>query len=1004
MAAVPSTYCMWLKPDSLSGGRVFWYRGSTSTSGYVLMAANADGSITVEVGSGAQWAAAPAGTLVVGQWTFVALSIGASNAFRIGHRAEGVGTLTTATTTLTAGTNTQHMALGNGPTIPDANNYDGSAAFYRCFETALDAAGMMTESQSATAVATEYADWPLTDAASVTTDASGNSRPLTATGTATTTDSDVPVLTAGGPVALTTGTTGPVHSAAAAYLAVGTVVTKSIAAGSDDASEEIANGNVVVTNANQLMNVGGLNMFRFTGINIPKGADIELAQLHFFNWDLKYPIPNQRIWAEAADNAATGVAGTGTATITSRAKTTAMVNWVDTQSLVDDTWRSTFDLKALVQEVVDRAGWASGNAINFLTQGNSSGLDSLTTLTFEDAGVGTEPRLTIVWRYDAIELGAQPAGAVATCRATRTRVVDPLELTGYQLMTHDAVSGSPNPLTPTVVPDTPAAGDVRWGLTTPGGSTAKPVGSNHRHLRWIPGVTFKDGRIRVLYEPWPGVGNALGDGDVYVPQMGVMLRGNYTDISGKFNYIMCWYDVAFTLPGIHHFASTNVVLSPDHTLPPMRGTASHAGVTPPGIGSSFSVPYWVEIEIVGEKLNYRCWPKGGSPPVWDRANADQVSLDRDFSAAATPGSGDNVYANTPTPAQGFIGLFLGHMGTPPKPSYAGTTEPIEIDFFGVMGLNVGLAPAAAGAVASTSQPTASVVKRLTTASSGAVGHAAAASMRVSRALSPTTAGAVSSGSAPLLRRSLNVNGGLGGATQTAASAALARSFNVGVQAAGVCAETSAASFARSYAFGAAGAGAVVNTAAANLSVEGGEEADLAGTGEVVAGTSSPMLLAARPLILSAAGSVVSTASPGLGRGYPLGAGAAGIVMGTSAPALDGGSDEALAGVAGIVHNASAPTLETSNGLGGTAPAVATGAAAALLLGRSLGASGAASVAGSAPAGLRRQMAVAGATGVVAELRGSMASIAPGVPMSIERATLGQVVRGVSLDTTSEVMA
>lgn len=47
-----------------------------------------------------------------------------------------------------------------------------------------------------------------------------------------------------------------------------------------------------------------------------------------------------------------------------RAATTATVTWA-TGVMVADSWYETDDIAAIVQEIIDRAGWASGNAIGF---------------------------------------------------------------------------------------------------------------------------------------------------------------------------------------------------------------------------------------------------------------------------------------------------------------------------------------------------------------------------------------------------------------------------------------------------------------------------------------------------------------------------------------------------------------------------------------------------------------------------------------------------------------
>jgi hypothetical protein len=154
-----------------------------------------------------------------------------------------------------------------------------------------------------------------------------------------------------------------------------TVEVVPIAAGTDDVNEQLNNGNVSggtndVILGSQFANtfVGGL---RFAPVDVPQGATINSAKLTVV------PVggddPNVNIYADAVDDSSAWNIGNGTFNVTGRAKTTASVSWVASNlgaAAVDSP-----DLKAIIQEVVNRPGWVSGNALSLVFEYTGSGQD-----------------------------------------------------------------------------------------------------------------------------------------------------------------------------------------------------------------------------------------------------------------------------------------------------------------------------------------------------------------------------------------------------------------------------------------------------------------------------------------------------------------------------------------------------------------------------------------------------------------------------------------------------
>jgi hypothetical protein len=100
--------------------------------------------------------------------------------------------------------------------------------------------------------------------------------------------------------------------------------------------------------------------FRFRNVTIPAGSTINSAALQLYAdaseggpWTFKVvgeAADNPGVWAETSHEPG-GIS-----------ETTAKVDW-DTSTWTADTWRTSSSLVAIIQELVDRPGWASGNAI-----------------------------------------------------------------------------------------------------------------------------------------------------------------------------------------------------------------------------------------------------------------------------------------------------------------------------------------------------------------------------------------------------------------------------------------------------------------------------------------------------------------------------------------------------------------------------------------------------------------------------------------------------------------
>jgi hypothetical protein len=105
--------------------------------------------------------------------------------------------------------------------------------------------------------------------------------------------------------------------------------------------------------------------FRFTTVPIPQGATIDSASWTPYIYSAANDSPNHTVYANDVDDAADFSSGRPN----QRAYTDAGVSWEGTD--IGTGFTQSPDIKAVVQEVVSRDGWASGNNLALLTTDNA---------------------------------------------------------------------------------------------------------------------------------------------------------------------------------------------------------------------------------------------------------------------------------------------------------------------------------------------------------------------------------------------------------------------------------------------------------------------------------------------------------------------------------------------------------------------------------------------------------------------------------------------------------
>lgn len=108
---------------------------------------------------------------------------------------------------------------------------------------------------------------------------------------------------------------------------------------------------------------------RFTNVTIPKGSTINSAYLSVYveagTEDIK---PD--LYGINEDNTVTSSSGNP---LWDRTLTTAKVNWNITDDWVNGVWYDSPDISTIIQEIINRFGWASGNALAIVGR-NTSGV------------------------------------------------------------------------------------------------------------------------------------------------------------------------------------------------------------------------------------------------------------------------------------------------------------------------------------------------------------------------------------------------------------------------------------------------------------------------------------------------------------------------------------------------------------------------------------------------------------------------------------------------------
>ncbi len=226
-------------------------------------------------------------------------------------------------------------------------------------------------------------------------------------------------------------------------------ITVQINSSSDDVNQD---GSTLTINSSTLWIGNGSSAsssymgLRFNSLDIPQGATINSAYLRVYSTKQQWISLSYQMSAEATDNSA---AFSTISLPSQRSLTVSNVNSSSNNNWSANNWNSLDDISSVIQEVVDRSGWQSGNSISIIIKG-TGGVWGRKTVASYDGTSGNAPQLIISYQTPA----SPTPSTVPTATPTSTPTVTP-----------SSTATPTNTPTPTIT-DTPTPTDSPTPLPT----------------------------------------------------------------------------------------------------------------------------------------------------------------------------------------------------------------------------------------------------------------------------------------------------------------------------------------------------------------------------------------------------------------------------------------------------------------------------------------------------------------------------------------------------------
>lgn len=151
------------------------------------------------------------------------------------------------------------------------------------------------------------------------------------------------------------------------------------------------------------------NGLRFQSVTVPQGSRITSAYLSFYRTAVLNPARhmNAEVYGNDVDDADDF---TDEADVIGRDRTTASVAWVEND--ISTGWVNSSDISTIIQEIVNRSGWASGQSIAILLIANTDVDKEFQAYSWDKSGTSYAVKLHVEYAILSIPFTPTPSPGI----------------------------------------------------------------------------------------------------------------------------------------------------------------------------------------------------------------------------------------------------------------------------------------------------------------------------------------------------------------------------------------------------------------------------------------------------------------------------------------------------------------------------------------------------------------------------------------------------------------
>jgi hypothetical protein len=242
---------------------------------------------------------------------------------------------------------------------------------------------------------------------------------------------------------------------------------------------------------------------RFTNVSLPKGATITSAQLQVYS--------SQSQWISmaiqvAGDLSANSAAFSSTNLPGQRGLTTSKVTSTTDTNWSTNTWYYLPDITSVIQELVNQAGWQSGNSLSVIIKGTGNAYARKFVSSYEGSSTNSV-KLAIIYQTGSVATSTPPA--TPTSLPTTTRTLTPIRTTIPSATPTIAPSSTSTP-----APTTTTGLSITTFGVNPGGSDVIPhqlIRTSDDRLYFFGYAGNGSTTLDVYWTTSPGLPGSTGD-------------------------------------------------------------------------------------------------------------------------------------------------------------------------------------------------------------------------------------------------------------------------------------------------------------------------------------------------------------------------------------------------------------------------------------------------------------------------------------------------------------